>query len=151
MPFGEVLKYLAENNIGYSIVDKAQVEKVASAEHNEGVAFVVKKKELTSVDDAIQKGTVSSLGTKDLTQPCLLVSLRPIVPTHKQSYHKNRNLLKIVFFLNWLRVFLYIFIFDLVKFLDNLRNPHNMGSMLRAAAFFGVQTVFAYNDADYPQ
>lgn len=74
MPFGEVLKYLAKNNVGYSIVDRAQVEKVASAEHHEGVAFVVKKKEMLSVDAAIQKGTVSSLGTKDLTQPCLLVS-----------------------------------------------------------------------------
>ena len=76
MPFSDVLKHLAKSNIGYTIVDKAQVERVANTEHHEGVAFVVKNKELLSVDEAIQKGTVSSVDTKDLTQPCLLVSLR---------------------------------------------------------------------------
>lgn len=71
-----MLKYLAENRIGYYITDKAEISKIADTEHHEGLLFFTKKKSHVEPEEAIMEGLGITTKNKKLIKPapCLLVS-----------------------------------------------------------------------------
>ncbi len=69
-----VLYFCSKSRIPYKIIPEEEMRRLTKSLHHEGVCFVAKKKKLVDVNAAIDRGVVSTLKTKSLSQPCILLS-----------------------------------------------------------------------------
>lgn len=97
-PFGDVLKWCAQQKLAYHIKTNADLDAIAETVHHDGVVFIARIKKEHTFDD------VASFYERNLDARALVVLL------------------------------------------EDVKNPHNLGAILRVCAHFGVRAVLAARD-----
>ncbi len=98
-PFGDVLKWCAQQKIAYHIKTSADLDAIAETVHHDGVVFIARLKKEHSFDE--------------------------IAGYYEREHESDKSARA------------------MVVLLEDVKNPHNLGAILRVCAHFGVRAVLA--------
>jgi TrmH RNA methyltransferase len=98
-PFGDLLKWCAQNKIAYHIKTNADLDAIAETVHHDGVVLIARLKKTHTFDEV-----ASFYEREHEPDPCARA---------------------------------------MVVLLEDVKNPHNLGAILRVCAHFGVRAVLA--------
>jgi RNA methyltransferase, TrmH family len=98
-PFGDLLKWCAQNKIAYHIKTNADLDAIAETVHHDGVVLIARLKKAHVFDD--------------------------VASFYEREHDRDPSARA------------------LVVLLEDVKNPHNLGAILRVCAHFGVRAVLA--------
>ncbi|GAM25881.1 hypothetical protein SAMD00019534_090560 [Acytostelium subglobosum LB1] len=125
-----LVKHFASNNMVYRIFNNndGQMNAITRTNSHEGICMVVRQAATLTPEEAFEKEMerIRFKAIVPLSKSPLLNQAKELI-TQRVNHDGTR---------------------PVVVLLDNVGNPYNIGTIVRACTSFGIRTLFAYNDPD---